>query len=158
MKTLFSEVQNKYFYPNVETKERIAHLGISDIHDRVSAETFLKRPEVDFEKLAALGFETTITDLEVFEQIEIQTKYRGYIEKDLHLLEGVRNADQMKIPIDLDYREIAGLSNEIRGRLSDVRPESIGQASRLQGVTPAAVANLMIFIKNAKQNRAAKTL
>jgi tRNA uridine 5-carboxymethylaminomethyl modification enzyme len=105
-----------------------------------------------------IAFQSEVTDSDVIEQVEIQIKYEGYIQKDLQLLEGVRNADQMRIPLSLKYEEIAGLSNEIRGKLSDIRPESIGQASRIQGVTPAAVASLMIFIKNAKQVRARTSL
>jgi tRNA uridine 5-carboxymethylaminomethyl modification enzyme len=158
MDTLKSSIKDFYFYPNVETLGKIAALGISALHDRVSAEVFLRRPEVDFSKLSQLGFSTEITDPAVLEQIEIQIKYQGYIEKDLQLLEGVRNADRMKIPVDLNYGSIAGLSNEIKGRLTDIRPESIGQASRIQGVTPAAVANLVIFIKNAKQNQSRTSL
>ena len=94
-----------------------------------------------------MNFEVFPTD-PVCEQIEIQTKYQGYIQKDLELLEGVRVADELPIPKTLDYQGVAGLSNEIKGRLIDVRPENLGQASRIQGVTPAAVANLMIHLKN----------
>ena len=78
-------------------------------------------------------------------------RYRGYIENDMKLLEGVRSAEGMSIPGGLDYDLVAGLSNEMKGRLKEVRPENIGQASRIQGVTPAAVANLMIFLKNRKR-------
>ena len=155
---LTSDIQSFYLLPKVETREKVAALGISDLHDRTSAEVFLRRPEVDFSKLAMLGFQTEVTDSDVLEQIEIRVKYKGYIEKDMALLEGVRNADSMRIPLSLDYREIQGLSNEIRGRLSEVRPESIGQASRIQGVTPAAIANLMIFIKSEKHLKVRPTL
>jgi tRNA uridine 5-carboxymethylaminomethyl modification enzyme len=157
IETLKERIKSFYIYPNRETVAKISALGISALHDRVSAEVFLRRPEVDFAKLSELGFKSEITDPAVLEQIEIQIKYQGYIEKDLQLLEGVRNADKMRIPLDLDYKTIAGLSNEIKNRLTDIRPESIGQASRIQGVTPAAVANLVIYIKNAKQNRAQPT-
>lgn len=91
---------------------------------------------------------------ESLEQVEIQVKYRGYIEKDLQMLEGVRSAERMRIPAGIDFDRVAGLSNEIKGRLSEVRPENLGQASRIQGVTPAAIANLMIYLKN-KHPRAA---
>jgi tRNA uridine 5-carboxymethylaminomethyl modification enzyme len=157
MAILSGEIQKFYFYPNVETKERILNAGVSALHDRTSAEAMLRRPEVDFAKLSELGFKTEQTNPDVLEQIEIQVKYKGYIEKDMQLLEGVRNADALRIPLNLDYHAIAGLSNEIRGKLTEVRPESIGQASRIQGVTPAAVANLMIFIKSAKHHKVQPT-
>ena len=113
----------------------------------------LRRPEVNFSILAKLGFVTDEINFTVLEQVEIQIKYNGYIEKDLQLLEGVRNAELMKIPTSFDYKIVPGLSNEIKSKLLETRPENIGQASRISGVTPAAVANLMIFIKNKHINR-----
>ena len=142
------ETANTYFYPNAVTNQKFSDLGLAEIKDRVSGEMLLRRPEVNFLILEKLGYLPTIDAPEVQEQIEIQTKYQGYIEKDLQLLEGVRKAENIKIPLRLNYRSIAGISNEIRGTLSEVRPENIGQASRIQGVTPAAVANLVIYLKN----------
>jgi tRNA uridine 5-carboxymethylaminomethyl modification enzyme len=84
--------------------------------------------------------------------VEIQIRYQGYIDNDLKLLEGVRNAERLMIPAGIDYSLVAGLSNEIKGRLSEVRPENLGQAARIQGVTPAAVANLMIYLKNQRRD------
>jgi tRNA uridine 5-carboxymethylaminomethyl modification enzyme len=146
--TVKTEIATTYFYPNASTNERFTELGISQIKDRISADTLLRRPEVNFEVLANLGYSPSVGNADVNEQIEIQVKYNGYIEKDLQLLEGVRNAEALKIPINFDYGTVAGLSNEIKGRLTSIRPENLGQASRIQGVTPAAIANLMIFIKN----------
>jgi tRNA uridine 5-carboxymethylaminomethyl modification enzyme len=143
-----SSVQSYYLYPNKATNDLFSSLGMSQIKDRVSGETLLRRPEVNFEVLGKFGWSAPVQDPDCFEQIEIQVKYQGYIEKDLELLEGVRSAERLVIPQNLDYDGVAGLSNEIKGRLRDVRPENLGQASRIQGVTPAAVANLMIFIKN----------
>ncbi len=147
---LFVDTDTFYFYPTVETNLRFTELGLAEIKDRVSAQVLLRRPEVTFAVLERLGFNSEVKDPEVLEQIEIQVKYGGYIQKDLQLLEGVRSAEAMKIPLDFKYDQVMGLSNEIRGKLKEVRPESIGQAARLQGVTPAAVASLMIFIKNQK--------
>ncbi|MBU6152722.1 MAG: tRNA uridine-5-carboxymethylaminomethyl(34) synthesis enzyme MnmG [Bdellovibrionales bacterium] len=146
---LRKELREKFFYPNFETSKRFSDLGLSPIKDRISAEALLRRPEVSFKTLADLGLPLEINPMDpVCEQIEIQTKYQGYIEKDLELLEGVRVAEGLPIPKTMNYENVAGLSNEIKGRLRDVRPENLGQASRIQGVTPAAVANLMIHLKN----------
>jgi tRNA uridine 5-carboxymethylaminomethyl modification enzyme len=147
-----SRVGVSYFYPNQETNQRIQALGMNPIKDRVSAEVLLRRPEMDFEMLSRLGLEAPSLNPDVLEQIEIQIKYQGYIEKDLELLEGVRAAERMSIPSSLDYDGVAGLSNEIKGRLREVRPQNLGQASRIQGVTPAAVANLMIHLKNRRSS------
>ena len=150
-------ILSTFYYPNEETNSKFSELGLAQIKDRVSADALLRRPEVNFGVLRTLGYSTQPfseeKDIDAFEQVEIQIKYSGYIEKDLQLLEGVRNAENMRIPLDLDYSSVAGLSNEIRGRLKEVRPENLGQASRVQGVTPAAVANLMIFIRNEKEKR-----
>ena len=138
-----------FFFPNFETNQRFSELGLNQIKDRVSAEVLLRRPEINFESLRKLGFQLELdAGSAECEQIEIQTKYQGYIEKDFELLAGVRAAEVMTIPFSLDYELVAGLSNEIKGRLKEVRPENLGQASRVQGVTPAAVANLMIHLKN----------
>ncbi len=148
---LRSEVSTTFFFPNEKTNTQFASLGVAQIKDRVSAEALLRRPEVTFATLETLGFSPNHRDEDAFDQVEIQIKYHGYIEKDLQLLEGVRSAEALRIPVALDYDSVAGLSNEIKGRLRDVRPENLGQASRIQGVTPAAVANLMIFLKNKYQ-------
>jgi tRNA uridine 5-carboxymethylaminomethyl modification enzyme len=74
-------------------------------------------------------------------------KYAGYIQRDLDLLDGVRKNESMKIPENMGYDFVPGLSTEILERLKETRPETIGQVSRLQGVTPAAVANLLIYLK-----------
>ena len=150
---LNKHIAEYYFYPNEETNIAFQKFGLSAIRDRISAAQLLKRPEVNFSILCGLGYTAPVQDEEVFEQIEIQTKYQGYIQQDLQILHGVRNAEGMQIPTHLDYGTIAGLSNEIKNRLKEVRPENIGQASRIQGVTPAAVANLMIFLKNQRQQK-----
>jgi tRNA uridine 5-carboxymethylaminomethyl modification enzyme len=94
-----------------------------------------------------LGFAGSDAEESVREQVEIQVKYKGYIERDMEVLEGVRKSEGVLIPLNTDFGKVPGLSNEIRGRLQLTRPETIGQASRLAGVTPAAVANLMIYLK-----------
>jgi tRNA uridine 5-carboxymethylaminomethyl modification enzyme len=121
--------------------------GMSPIRDKVSGEVLLRRPEVGWQLLCDLGFNGRDIEESITEQVEIQTKYKGYIQRDMELLEGVRKNESVSIPLNMDFDSVPGLSNEIRGRLKLTRPETIGQASRLMGVTPAAVANLMIFLK-----------
>ena len=147
MDKLKSAADSFFFYPTEQTNTLLAGEGIAAIRDRVSAEGMLRRPGVDFSTLSRFGFESPTEDIEVKEQIEIQVKYAGYIQKDMQLLEGVRNAEALRIPVNFDYFSVAGLSNEVKGRLKEVRPENLGQASRIQGITPAAIANLMIFLK-----------
>ena len=145
---LKARIASHFFYPTETTNALFAELGLSEIKDRISAEGLLRRPEVSFSVLKKLGFDSDGIDESILEQVEIQITYQGYIEKDLQLIEGVRSAELLAIPKSLDYNIIPGLSNEIKGKLLATRPENIGQASRISGVTPAAVANLMIYLKN----------
>ena len=142
-----SELEKKFFLPTESVNSELVRLGISPLKDRVSAEVLLRRPEVRWQELCELGFAGQAADPLVQEQLEIQIKYEGYIKRDLSLLEGLRKSEKTKIPLELNFDLVPGLSNEIKGRLKQTRPETIGQASRMLGVTPAAVANLMIYMK-----------
>jgi tRNA uridine 5-carboxymethylaminomethyl modification enzyme len=136
------------FVPSQEAVQSfLSAKGQPALRDKVTAHGFLKRPEVNWADLCELGFQGESADEVIREQIEIQTKYEGYIKRDLELLEGVRKSERVRIPASLDFETIPGLSTEIRGRLKKVRPETIGQASRMAGVTPAAVASLVIYLK-----------
>lgn len=106
----------------------------------------LRRPEVDYAALVEL---TGATDIpaDAAEQVEIQAKYAGYIERQQEEIERLRQHEQTRLPEDLDYASLNGLSNEIRAKLADVRPQTLGQASRIPGVTPAAVSLLLIHLK-----------
>ena len=144
-----------YYMPHADVNEWFSAKGLNPLKDRVSAEVLLRRPEVSWSSLCELGLEGgDSVPVDVQEQVEIQVKYEGYIRRDLEVLEGVRKNETTPIPLALNFDDVPGLSNEIRDRLRIVRPETIGQASRLQGVTPAAVATLMIFLK-MKSNRSA---
>jgi tRNA uridine 5-carboxymethylaminomethyl modification enzyme len=151
-----SSLDNHFFVPSqTVVQDWLSLRGIPKLKDRVSAALFLRRAEVGWKDLCDLGFGGESADPVVQEQLEIQTKYEGYIKRDLELLEGVRKNENLKIPQALNFDEIPGLSTEIRGRLVQTRPETIGQASRLAGITPAAVANILIFMKMRGQRNKA---
>lgn len=119
----------------------------------VSAAELLKRPEINWRTLCELGLPGLDARREVYEQIETQIKYEGYIKRDLELLDGVKRQERMKIPAWVEYDKVPGLSNEIKNRLKATRPETLGQMNRMPGITPAAVANLVIFIKISEERR-----
>ena len=106
----------------------------------------LRRPEVDYAALVELTGASDIP-VDAAEQVEIQAKYAGYIERQQEEIERLRQHEQTRLPQDLDYASLNGLSNEIRAKLADVRPQTLGQASRIPGVTPAAVSLLLIHLK-----------
>ncbi len=141
------ELRKFAIFPNEATQAWLAEKGLTALKDRVSGDVFLRRPEISWDELCELGLPGADVAEDVCEQVEIQVKYEGYIQRDLDILEGVRKNELLKIPASVDFDRVGGLSNEIKDRLRTSRPETIGQASRLPGVTPAAVANLMIFLK-----------
>ncbi|AQZ94104.1 tRNA uridine-5-carboxymethylaminomethyl(34) synthesis enzyme MnmG [Halopseudomonas phragmitis] len=106
----------------------------------------LRRPEVDYAGLCDTTGEQSI-DPAVAEQVEIQTKYAGYIERQQEEIDRLRQHEATRLPADLDYQALSGLSNEIKHKLDAARPETLGQASRIPGVTPAAVSLLLIHLK-----------
>ncbi len=117
-----------------------------------SLSDLLKRPELDYPKIAEIG-DQAIDDNSVAEQIEIQVKYEGYITRQQEEIERLKRHENTLLPIDFDYDNIPGLSNELTSKLKDVRPETIAQASRIPGVTPAAVSLLIIYLKKRSMVR-----
>lgn len=115
------------------------------------ASELLRRPEVTYRSLTSL--ETVgnpVSDPRVAEQVETQILYAGYIERQQAEIEKLRRNEETPLPEDMDYTAVSGLSNEVRQRLADARPATLGQASRLQGVTPAAISLLLVHLKKRK--------
>ncbi len=140
--------------PTSEKNSWFLGRGLNPLRDRATGESLMRRPEITWPELIELGFSPAAASRDVQEQVEIQVKYAGYIQRDMELLEGVRKNEGFQIPPYLSFERIPGLSAEVVGRLNLVRPETLGQASRLQGVTPAAVANLLIYLKMGKGSEA----
>ncbi len=108
----------------------------------------LRRPEVTYASLMTLpGADAGALDAQVVEQVEIQAKYAGYIERQKEDVEKTRDAEAQRLPENLDYSSVRGLSIEVRQKLTQHRPETLGQASRIQGVTPAAISLLLVHLK-----------
>lgn len=108
--------------------------------------SLLSRPEVDYASLTALTGTQEI-DPQVAEQVEIKVKYAGYIDRQQEEIEKLRASEEVRLPVDIDYPGISGLSKEIQSKLAQARPETLGQASRIPGVTPAAISLLLIHLK-----------
>lgn len=111
----------------------------------------LRRPEVSYASLLSLpGAGEGVADAEVIEQVEIQAKYHGYIERQKDEIEKSLAHELLPLPVDMDYAQVHGLSFEVRQQLAQIRPQTLGQASRLQGVTPAAISLLLVHLKRRK--------
>ncbi|TCJ98912.1 tRNA uridine 5-carboxymethylaminomethyl modification enzyme [Volucribacter psittacicida] len=127
--------------------EANAILG-SPLVREASGEDLLRRPEISYAKLTALTpYQPPLADNEAAEQVEIAIKYQGYIEHQLEEIEKQKRHENTAIPASFDYASVAGLSNEVRSKLEQHRPVSIGQASRISGVTPAAISILLVYLK-----------
>ncbi|WP_371375475.1 tRNA uridine-5-carboxymethylaminomethyl(34) synthesis enzyme MnmG [Thalassotalea aquiviva] len=111
-------------------------------------EELLRRPETRYEELMSIDeFGPALSDIQAAEQVEIQTKYSGYIDRQLDEIEKKKRHENTLIPRDFDFAKISGLSNEVVAKLSDARPETIGKASRISGITPAAISLLLVYMK-----------
>jgi len=112
----------------------------------------LKRPELDYATLTTLpGVEgAPVTDEAVAEQVQIQAKYQGYIDRQQDEIDKLKRHEAMPLPADLDYQRVEGLSHEIRQKLSEARPETLAHAARISGVTPAAVSILLVHLKKRR--------
>mgnify|MGYP006279670807 CR=1 FL=1 len=124
----------------------------SPMKDGMSLSDLLRRPEIQYEHLVEISGERA-DDQTVSDQVEIQIKYEGYISRQQADIERLRQNENRPLPVDLDYDAVGGLSNEITEKLKAVRPETIAQASRIQGVTPAAVSQLLIHLKKRDMSR-----
>ena len=108
----------------------------------------LRRPEASYARLMTLpGAGPAVSDPHVAEQVEIQAKYQGYIERQSEDIARSRHCEDLQLPEHLDYREVRGLSVEAQQKLNQHRPETLGQASRISGITPAAISVLLVYLK-----------
>ncbi|MGU3439544.1 tRNA uridine-5-carboxymethylaminomethyl(34) synthesis enzyme MnmG [Bacillus cereus] len=136
--------------PRPEVQELIRNIGGSELKDGIRASDLLRRPEMTYEHIHLLvPSEVELSD-EVKEQVEIQIKYEGYIEKSLQQEERMKKMENKKIPVDIDYDAISSIASEARQKLKDVRPLSMGQASRISGVNPADISILLVYIEQGK--------
>ena len=120
----------------------------SPMSKEASLEDLIRRPEVRYEDLMKIeGLGPEIADKQASEQIEIQTKYAGYIDRQLDEIAKKNRNENTLIPLDFNYQQISGLSNEVVDKLKDARPETIGKASRISGITPAAISLLLVYLK-----------
>ncbi len=130
--------------------KKLVEFGATDIAREYNLYDLLKRPELHYEQVASLKGEP-IDNEQAAEQVEIQAKYYGYISRQLDEIEQSRRYENTKLPADLDYESLGGLSNEAKQKLREIQPETLGVASRISGVTPAAISQILIHLKKRHQ-------
>lgn len=136
--------------PNKETQTIIKNAGGSPLKDGICPADLLKRPEMNFAHIKQLLPEFADIAKDVEEQVEIQIKYEGYIEKSLQHVEKLKNMENKKIPDNIDFDAINGLATEARQKLKKIRPLSLAQAARISGVNPSDISILLVYIEQGK--------
>jgi tRNA uridine 5-carboxymethylaminomethyl modification enzyme len=126
---------------------KLKELGTAPIKNVTSLAQLLRRNEVFLEDLRAFDNELVSVEAGIGEEVETRIKYEGYIKRQEQQVEKMRNMENTKIPDELDYEKVYGLTKEVREKLGSVRPLSLGQASRISGVTPAAIMALRVHFK-----------
>lgn len=138
------------FPPSKEVNDFLESVGSTTVSSGIRASDMLKRPEVSYEGMAVLDKDRKPLPKEVCEQVEISIKYEGYINRQIAQANQFRKMENKKIPESIDYEKIGGLRLEARQKLEKIRPASIGQASRISGVSPADIAVLVVYLKQNK--------
>jgi len=141
-------LKSTWVNPTTESVDEVnAHLS-APLSREASGEDLLRRPEMTYDQLIQMTpFAPGLDDVQAAEQVEIQVKYEGYIARQQDEIEKQQRNENTLLPEMLDYRQVSGLSNEVIAKLNDHKPVSIGQASRISGVTPAAISILLVWLK-----------
>ncbi len=142
--------------PNKENLEKLEELGTAPVKSPTTLAQLLKRPEINHEDLKVFNYEIINYDREIIEQVQIQIKYEGYINKQLEQIEKFNKMENRKMPANINYLEIKGLSSEAREKLTNIKPHSLGQASRISGISPADISVLMIYLEQLRRKEKMK--
>ena len=143
-----NRLNGTWIRPNMVTDEEAQSVIGDTLKKEANLMQLLRRPEVDYATLMSLtGAGEPVSDPKVAEQLEIQAKYHGYIERQYAEIEKQKKNEETELSLDMDYLLVKGLSNEVAQKLNDHKPISIGQASRISGVTPAAISLLLVYLK-----------
>lgn len=143
-------LESHFIKPTEEVQAVITASGGSELKDGIRASDLLKRPEMNYSHIQSLAPSDVELSDEVTEQVEIQVKYEGYIEKSLQQVDRLKKMENKKIPENIDYDAISGLATEARQKLKQVTPLSVAQASRISGVNPADVSILLVYLEQGK--------
>jgi len=149
-------LKEQWVNPNSINAAKINELLKNPMQRESSLEAMIRRPEVDYLSLMSVdGLGPAVENVQAAEQVEIKIKYQGYIDRQLDEIAKLKRHENTLLSADIDYADVKGLSNEVVLKLNSVKPENIGQASRISGVTPAAISILLIYLKKNNVKRKA---
>ena len=144
---LLERLSRTQLRPDPATLDRLRDAGLEPIRKPTTLKQLLRRPTVHPSHLAPFGVTVRPGEERIWEQVEIMTKYESYIQREIEEVERFRKVENLAFPAGLDFRALGGLSREVQEKLASIRPVTLGQASRISGVTPAAIATLMIHLR-----------
>jgi tRNA uridine 5-carboxymethylaminomethyl modification enzyme len=147
---LIGYLERKHIAPSAALNAKLESFGSSPVHNQTSLSQLLRRPEISLEQIQSVADDVPSLPHHVKAEAEIQVKYEGYVKRQLEMVERFRKMEQLKLPYDLDYSSINGLSREAREKLMRIKPRSLGQASRISGITPATISLLSVYLKRKK--------
>lgn len=143
--------------PNVETNLKLESMNLTPLRSPNSLHEFLKRPEVTWSTLVQLQPDLAFVETTISEQVEIACKYEGYIAREREDVARTLRDEEQVIPTDFDYKTLPSITTEVREKLSKIQPRTLGQASRISGITPAAIGVLSIYLRKHNQEKAKRT-
>ncbi|MCI6652285.1 MAG: tRNA uridine-5-carboxymethylaminomethyl(34) synthesis enzyme MnmG [Ruminococcus sp.] len=146
----YKRIKGTVFAPTDELNNILVSRETSPVETGVRMIDLLKRPQINYECLTSVDVDRPDLDRNIFEQVEIEIKYEGYINKQLEQVEKMRKLEKKKLPKDVDYTTVTGLRLEAQEKLNKVMPENIGQASRISGVSPADISVLLIWLSQKR--------
>ena len=149
-------LSNTIIKPSKETNEFLIKMGTTEISTGVKLSELLKRTEINYESLKKIDKDRPDLELQVQNEVEIMVKYEGYIEMQKKQVESFKKMEKKLLPEDINYEDIKGLRLEARQKLNKIRPYSVGQASRISGVSPADISVLLIYLEQYNRNKKVK--
>lgn len=149
IENFLAQLNDSVIKPSAESNGRLAAIESAPLKQVTKLFDLLRRPEIGLDELAAVAGRDFDAASEVRREVQLQIKYEGYIRRQKEQVERFKRFEDMTLPEEMEYGDLAGLSNEVVEKLSRVRPRSLGQASRISGITPAAISALQIHLKKA---------
>jgi tRNA uridine 5-carboxymethylaminomethyl modification enzyme len=151
---LVSYLEQNLRAPDIETNSILKSFASAPLRNQATLAQILRRPEISLAQIKMLHPDVPRYPQDVDAQAEIQLKYEGYVNRQLDIVERFKKMENARLPVNIDYSTISGLSREVCEKLSRVRPQSIGQASRIPGITPAAISLLSFYVKKTSASHA----
>ena len=147
---LLGLLAQKQINPTLAVNQKLESIRSAHLRNQISLAQLLRRPEISSSDLLAFTDELNQFDSDIILQAEVEIKYAGYIDRQMEMVERFKKIENIRLPDDLNYSDIRGLSREVCEKLTNIKPKSLGQASRISGITPAAISLLSIYLRKKK--------